>query len=555
MLHFLLYAAVTFVIVFCTSISLPIQIKADETKKEILYQNNQLLDNGIEPDFNQDIKKISPSEYPDKEVFTNYPDGYKITMPYGLEYDFLFSESVINAKKEDFSCTISIEESTYDDVDYYIEYYQNRFYTNEDFRNKNNLILNEDILTESAGYKTRILTLTKKTDTPYSPLMTYTFAYQYIGERNFVRYLFKGKEFNDEYKKYVTDILNSYTKIKKEGRHITTFKAVPTPNPNWTAETAVLYNKYLTQNGVDWGIFTEAVDTTGINKTIPELEQKIGIPFDIVLLYRHLGFPLPIESLNKIYDSGKIAELTMQVSFMNNEALHGYSPMFDLVEGKLDKEIKELAQQIKLFGKPILFRLNNEMNSDWTSYSGIITLSDPEIYKTAWIRIYNIFEQENVQNAIWVWNPNDNDCPPAKWNNFMCYYPGDKYVQMIGITGYNTGNYYYDVTKEKWREFDDIYSQIYKKYIPYFEKFPWIITEFSTSSYGGDKVKWIENMFKNIHKYPNIKAAVWFSFADYDYRPENKGIAARPYWLDETSETLEAFKKGRHETYKEGISK
>lgn len=180
------------------------------------------------------------------------------------------------------------------------------------------------------------------------------------------------------------------------------------------------------------------------------------------------------------------------------------------------------------------------MNSDWTSYSGIVTLSDPELYKAAWIRIYDIFEQEQVDNAIWIWNPNDNNYPPSKWNDFLCYYPGDDYVQMIGITGYNTGNYYENETGEVWREFDKIYSEINEKYMTYFAEFPWMITEFASSSYGGDKVKWMEHMFKNIHSYPNIKAAVWFSYADYD---EN-GIAARPYWIDETPETLKAFQKG-----------
>ena len=53
-------------------------------------------------------------------------------------------------------------------------------------------------------------------------------------------------------------------------------------------------------------------------------------------------------------------------------------------------------------------------------------------------------------------------------------------------------------------------------------------------------------MFKNIENYPNIKAAVWFSNADYDPAYENNTKVSRPYWLDETDETIEAFKKGIH---------
>ena len=119
-------------------------------------------------------------------------------------------------------------------------------------------------------------------------------------------------------------------------------------------------------------------------------------------------------------------------------------------------------------------------------------------------------------------------------------------MQMLGITGYNTGTYYEKQNAERFREFKEIYDDINGKYKDIFSKFPWIITEFASSSIGGDKAKWIENMFKNIENYPNIKAAVWFSNADYDPAYENNTKVSRPYWLDETDETIEAFKKGIH---------
>lgn len=261
-------------------------------------------------------------------------------------------------------------------------------------------------------------------------------------------------------------------------------------------------------------------------------------------MYNHLGNPLPIETMRKMKDKDKIIELTVQTCANNNTKLFDYTPMFDIIEGKRDEQIRILANEIKEFGNPVLFRLNNEMNSDWTSYSGIITLSDPEIYKEVWHKIYNIFEEENVTNCIWIFNPNDNNYPPSKWNNFLAYYPGNEYVHMIGVTGYNTGTYYAEQNGETWKSFKTIYDEIYNKYKDLFKEFPWIITEFASSSVGGDKAKWIEDMFKNINNYPNIKAAVWFSAADYDPSYTETLKVSRPYWLDETTEILEAFKKG-----------
>ena len=112
---------------------------------------------------------------------------------------------------------------------------------------------------------------------------------------------------------------------------------------------------------------------------------------------------------------------------------------------------------------------------------------------------------------------------------------------MIGLTGYNNGTYYAEQNGEEWREFEQIYDEVNTKYKDLFGSFPWIITEFASSSYGGDKAKWIDNMFGCLDKYPNIKMAVWFSYADFN---EETGVAARPYWLDETPETVEAFARG-----------
>ena len=80
----------------------------------------------------------------------------------------------------------------------------------------------------------------------------------------------------------------------------------------------------------------------------------------------------------------------------------------------------------------MLFRLNNEMNSDWTSYSGVVNLADPELYTQAWRYIYEFFLKNGVDNTIWIFNPNDLDFPAADWNRWLSYYPGDGYVQMLG---------------------------------------------------------------------------------------------------------------------------
>jgi mannan endo-1,4-beta-mannosidase len=216
----------------------------------------------------------------------------------------------------------------------------------------------------------------------------------------------------------------------------------------------------------------------------------------------------------------------------------------------LEEDIRKFARGAKEFGKPFLMRLNNEMNSTWVSYSGHLCLNDPDVFKAVWRKVYNIFQEEGVDNAIWIFNPNDVSFPPCRWNSHVAYYPGNGYVHMIGLTGYNTGDYFRDVTGERWRSFTEIYDRLWEMYKDLYAGFPWIITEFASSSVGGDKKAWIEEMFDNISRYTNIKIAVWWSYYDPDPREATYGTPARRYWLDEKPEYLEAFKKGLERTVK-----
>ncbi len=108
------------------------------------------------------------------------------------------------------------------------------------------------------------------------------------------------------------------------------------------------------------------------------------------------------------------------------------------------------------------------------------------------------------------------------------YYPGDDYVDWVGLTGYNNGTSH---PGDVWREFDSIYAPVYNDYLRRYSSKPFIITEFSTNEVGGDKSKWIEKGFKLLaEKYHNIKIAVWFDgqdgFWQYQTDSSEKGFSS-----------------------------
>lgn len=122
----------------------------------------------------------------------------------------------------------------------------------------------------------------------------------------------------------------------------------------------------------------------------------------------------------------------------------------------------------------------------------------------------------------------------------MMYYPGDTYVDIVGLTAYNTGTYYAEIG-EKWKTFTELYDTLYEEYDARFGQ-PLMITEFASASTGGDKAQWIQDMFRDIKNYPRIKVAIWWDGCDYDYSKE-KLTVARSYIIDESDEILEIFRK------------
>jgi mannan endo-1,4-beta-mannosidase len=330
-------------------------------------------------------------------------------------------------------------------------------------------------------------------------------------------------------------IIKSFRLIPKEGTGQLGRLVHPSINA-LNAETQAVYDQFFSDSAPQrWGIF---------EKTSPKsfdylnnLEKKLGYKFDVVTRYQSLtGRYFPGEDLKNAYANSRLVQLTMQTFLWGASAEQNQSIMYDILNGQYDAYLNDYAKQLKAFGHPVLFRLNNEMNGDWCWYSAYYTSKDTDIYKDVWRYIYRIFQDNGVDNVLWVWNPHSPSDPTFQWNHYLMYYPGDEYVDIIGLTGYNNGTYY---PGEKWRSFDEIYRKTYDEYCHNFQK-PFMITEFGSSSIGGDKPAWIHDMFTVLPEYNRIKLFVWWNATDYDVN----GHPARIYLLDENDATIAAFQQG-----------
>ncbi|MDD4564996.1 MAG: glycosyl hydrolase [Eubacteriales bacterium] len=311
-------------------------------------------------------------------------------------------------------------------------------------------------------------------------------------------------------------------------------KPIPAEDRGWNQETLDYYNEFFGSDGtLKWGLFQPNApdDFTQMNW----LEEKMEYKFPILLNYTNVNnkykHPDLHTRLENTYKQNKTLELTLQTI----QTEDGGNMIYDILDGKYDDFLKDYAETVSNFAHPVIFRLANEMNGDWCPYSGYHTSKDTVIFKEFYRYVYDIFDEAGAENVIWVWNPNGQSFPDFQWNNAVMYYPGDEYVDIVGLTAYNTGTYYSD---EKWTEFNALYDSLYTEHISLYQ-YPFMITEFASSSVGGDKAQWIRNMFAHIENYENIKVAVWWDGCDWDA----SGNVARPYFIDETPGIIQVFKE------------
>jgi mannan endo-1,4-beta-mannosidase len=311
-------------------------------------------------------------------------------------------------------------------------------------------------------------------------------------------------------------------------------KPMPLEDREWNQETLDYYNEFFGPGStLKWGIFQPKApnDFTQMNW----LEEQMEYEFPILLNYTNVnnkyGHPDLKARLDNTYKQNKTLELTLQTI----QTEDGGNMIYDILDGEYDEFLINYAETVSNFGHPVLFRLGNEMNGDWCPYSSYHTSKDTVIFKEFYRYVYDIFDKAGAENVIWIWNPNGQSFPDFQWNNAVMYYPGDEYVDIVGLTAYNTGTYYPD---EKWTEFNVLYDSLYLEYMALYQH-PFMITEFASSSIGGSKEQWIRNMFAHIEKYENIKVAVWWDGCDRDA----EGNVARPYFIDETPGIIQVFKE------------
>jgi hypothetical protein len=261
---------------------------------------------------------------------------------------------------------------------------------------------------------------------------------------------------------------------------------------------------------------------------VASLETEVGATFRIDQHFYDFGDPFPGWQEDLDRQHGRIPLITWQTKKLSLDRIRS---------GAYDRTIEARARELKRFGAPVFLRWAPEMNGDGHP-QGVTPDRAASLYVSAWRRIHGVFQRVGADNVAWVWCPNHEDVPRGAWNHWTGYYPGDRYVDWVGVDGYNFDSSTSGPggTKRRPHDLTDIVAGVYNDYA---HKKPIMIAETSSEDFSGERPQWIDNvriLLKD--RLPQVKALVWFDKPPrWQVEDEQRSLAAfrrlvaDPYFL------------------------
>ena len=147
----------------------------------------------------------------------------------------------------------------------------------------------------------------------------------------------------------------------------------------------------------------------------------------------------PLDQVHAIQSFGAIPYIRLMMR--NNIEQYQAEPIYTLKrirDGMYDTELRQFARVARSISSPILIEYGTEMNGWWFSWNGYWTGREegPALFQSSYRHIIDIMKEEEAENLIWVFHINWHSNPEEEWNIPEAYYPGDDYIDIIGVSAY-----------------------------------------------------------------------------------------------------------------------
>ena len=207
----------------------------------------------------------------------------------------------------------------------------------------------------------------------------------------------------------------------------------------------------------------------------------------------------------------------------NRDGAPVYS-MQAILSGTFDPDLRQWARDARDVGKPMLAEFGTEVNGQWFPWNGKwnggattdgygdpAVPDGPERFRDAFRHIIDICREEGAANITWFFHIDADSSPEEPWNAMANYYPGDDYIDWIGISVYGSQR-----AGREWPTFTEKLDRAYPEICAISKAKPLAVVEYAVvDDPAHDKPAWIRDALGAIRsgRYPRIKAMSYWNEA------------------------------------------
>jgi len=191
-----------------------------------------------------------------------------------------------------------------------------------------------------------------------------------------------------------------------------------------------------------------------------------------------------------VYDFATAAWAKGRTPIISIEPFSG-DPLDEIVSGKRDEELANIASQLARYGGPAIIRWGHEPEKSRYPWGG----KPAAKYISAYRYVVDYLRKYNPQQKLsFMWSPVGNV-------DGTKYYPGSHYVDYVGCSVFNTEN----------RSFAETFAPKYQTLAQYCK--PIIIAEFGVQA-KDDQAAWVSGLKASASQFPLLKSVIYFNAVD-----------------------------------------
>lgn len=313
--------------------------------------------------------------------------------------------------------------------------------------------------------------------------------------------------------------------VYAHGQSVTGKKLIP---PSTGIYAGVFPDMGSTEDSVTSDRITEYINLTGSN--------PVWVCFSNSWFW---GIKFPLENVKTIakFNAVPYVRIMPRHDWTSGRADPVYG-LDEIADGTYDDDLRKWAKDARKYGKPLLVEFAPEMNGNWFPWSGAHNgkKDGAELYIEAHRHVVELMRDEKADNITWMFHVNAVSEPNKSWNKMKEYYPGDDYIDWIGMSIYGSQKPGWE-----WTSFLSVFQSAYWQMEKISKNKPLAIAEFGVveDPKSGSKPEWIREAFETILSgmYPRIKAiSYWHSSFD-----DHKGVISNMR-VDSSPEVLQVYK-------------